>query len=321
MRRPAYVLGLCSAVVLAVMTAAAPAQQRVWRFAVWNEVRDPTAPATASGIDEPFVARLVADALTQRVEAVFVTGNFLHQQRDGSDRSPEQQYAAWNRLPAPLTGAHVAVYTLRGSHETYQDASGKAYREHIGRLHPQNGPSGERGLTYRVDWRNALFLALDTEVQPHRVNQPWLDDQLAGVTQQHVFVFAGEPAFRAQGYTSLGIDPVARDAFWDALGEAGVNVFFCGGGRFFNRGEADDRMGRTVQQVIAGRSTNVPDDWNDAYPEAERIRRVDHEAARPGYVLATVMGQVVEFTFRSPLENGEWSSTHTFRVETKTPGH
>jgi len=75
--------------------------------------------------------------------------------------------------------------------------------------------------TFAVAHENALFIGLDNYVTPHRVNQAWLDQQLAANPRPHVFAFGHEPAFAVRHSDCLDDYPAARDAFLASLTDAG----------------------------------------------------------------------------------------------------
>ena len=110
----------------------------------------------------------------------------------------QNQLRAWQSTMAPLFDAGVGVYPVRGNHEADVPGSTTAWSAAFtGRYAlPANGPTGETGLTYSFTAKNALFVGLDEYVNLHRVNQAWLDAQLAANTSPHVFVFGHERAAR-----------------------------------------------------------------------------------------------------------------------------
>ena len=67
---------------------------------------------------------------------------------------------------------------------------------------PGNGPEYEKGLTYSVRHKGALFLALDEYYQKKDlvlrgyINQPWLSRQLETQAAPFIFAFCHTPAYQ-----------------------------------------------------------------------------------------------------------------------------
>ena len=102
----------------------------------------------------------------------------------------------WTNTMAPVYQAGIGVYPIRGNHDanTNYDPGSTNWMTVYNYL-PTNGPPGEVGFTYSVSNMNAVFIGLDENVNSNRVNQEWLNAQLASSTGQHVFVFGHMPAF------------------------------------------------------------------------------------------------------------------------------
>ncbi len=127
------------------------------------------------------------------------------------------------------------VYTVRGNHEdgnsdyppkppysTRPDKALKAsYIEAFKQYIPDNGPNEEKYLTYSFTHRNAFFVGLDEYVNPHRVNQTWLDEQLEQDHSPFVFVFGHEPAYAINHPDCLAYYSTQRRDFWNSIGKAG----------------------------------------------------------------------------------------------------
>jgi hypothetical protein len=154
---------------------------------------------------------------------------------------------------------------------------------------PANGPDGEKGLTYSFGYNNAFFIGLDEFVNPIKVNQAWLDNELMSNKRAHVFVYGHDPAFRVTHTDSLASYPHARDAFWDSLGNAGVKIYFCGHDHFYNRAHVKDRAGNIIYQVLPGSGGAPFTKWQPRpYAEGPKVVNDYHDEVRYGYVLGTI---------------------------------
>jgi hypothetical protein len=257
-----------------------------WRFVVVGDLH--LTPANTTVADQ-----LVAAMRREDPELVLITGDLV--QGGGlSEELIQAQLDAFLAVFAPLTGDGIPVYPVRGNREHGMTDGERLWHAAFTGALPRNGPDGERGLTYAVSHRNALFLALDVYVTRHRVNQPWVDLQLAANRRPHVFAFAHEPAFRTLHNDCLDDHPDERNAFWRSLSDAGARMYFCGHDHFFNVARVDDDDGapdNELFQVIVGTGGAYLADGfsysgdNAPYPPVEVL----HEAAY-GYLLVEISG-------------------------------
>jgi len=189
-----------------------------WRFAVLGDTHLPAADLLGE-----MAAAMAADG----VQLVLVPGDLV-QAGSGVGRSVLQtQLGTWQSAVAPLSAAGIGVYPLRGNHEAdVVDGIGAWNSVFSGSAAlPANGPPGETNLSYSFVHRNALLVGLDNYASLHRVNQPWLDQQLAARgSRPHIFVFGHEPAFKVFHGDGLDDSPAERDAFWASLAGAGARA-------------------------------------------------------------------------------------------------
>jgi hypothetical protein len=274
--------------VPAVPGASAPST--AWRFAIVGDTH-----VTAASYAVP--AEIASAILKDFVDLVLVPGDLVEGGKGITGTQMGNQLRAWQAAMAPLGDAGIGVYPVRGNHEADVPGGTSAWNAAFtGRFAvPANGPSGEIGLTYSFATRNALFVGLDEYVSLHRVNQGWLDAQLAAnATRPHVFVFGHEPAFKAFHSDCLGSYPAERNAFWASLAAAGARVTFAGHDHFFDAlriddgdGDADDDLLQLVVGSGGGSlfTSHAYDGQNAPYAPVA----LHHEAGH-GYLLVEVSG-------------------------------
>jgi hypothetical protein len=166
---------------------------------------------------------------------------------------------------------------------------------------------------------NALFLGLDEYVTPHRVNQVWVDAQLAENTNPHVFAFGHEPAFKVSHSDCLDDYPADRDAFWESLEWAGGRTYFCGHDHFYDHARVDDDgdPDNDVHQYVVGTAGAPLYSWSGNYDGNNSYYTVEnvYQARAYGYVLGEIEGLDVTLTWMQrvaantfqPME--QWSYT------------
>ena len=260
-----------------------------WSFAV---VGDTHVTADSQAIPTEIVTAIGADA----PQLVLVAGDLVEGGTGATRSELESQLQSWRQVMAPLTEAGIPVYGVRGNHEADANGSLAGWDQVFSgaAAFPGNGPAGETGATYTFSHANALFIGLDEYVDPHRVNQSWLDQQLAANTRPHVFVFGHEPAFKAFHTTNLGLYPDARNTFWSSLAAAGARTYLCGHDHFFDLTRIDDGDGNTgndLYQAIVGTGGGAPMD-NYAYNGDNGPYTPVNlaHAEQYGYLLVTISG-------------------------------
>ena len=153
--------GIIPSVLVIFFTAgcASPAPAP-WKFAVFCDGRSDRAddPGAKDGVRWASIKAMAAHAASQHVEPVVFPGD----PSNGATNfgTLEHQWTAWRKDMAPLYDAGIPVYPVRGNHETHQSDSMETWRKIFSEL-PQNGPQGQEGLTYKVETRNACFIAID----------------------------------------------------------------------------------------------------------------------------------------------------------------
>lgn len=266
---------------------------------------------------------------------------------DGALQRMQAELETWRATMEPLYAAGIPVYPVRGNHETTQrdpDHAGQAdHRPVWPRTKetwdavfsgpyalPQNGPESEKNVTFSITHKNVFILGLDlytcatpgTITNPdgsipygalHQVDQAWVDQQLAGTQQPHVFSFAHEPAFKVDhldcmhGDSSFGVDlSRERDIFWNSLRKSGSRVFFGGHDHGFAHARIDDGDGNPdndIHQVIvgtAGAGKNVQGVY-DGYNGVFKPVPVS-EGHVYGFVMVDINGPEAKLTFHKMVD-------------------
>lgn len=297
------------------------AQAERWRFIITCDTRG----GLTTGINDPIVAEMVREIVRSNVDFVLFAGDLVY----GAGVPParfEQQLWNWTAAMKPVRDAGIPLYVCRGNHEQgdtwYTDPNlppdpcdnyALRWLKVFGsdqypqwRL-PDNGPAGEKYMTYAVVHKNALIVALDHYAGTwhhavHRVNQAWLDAQLEGNTKPHVFVCGHEPAFRTYHPDCLDSHPEERDAFWRSLQAAGARLYTCGHDHYYDHAWVDDGDGdpnNDVHQLIVATAGAPLYSWNPPYRGSNgpfEVSQLYHEE-RWGYVLVEVEGLAVTTTW------------------------
>ena len=247
---------------LALISFSGLAEAAPWSFAVLGDQRDANG---AVGINTPVVQAMANDIAQNRgVSLVLCGGDQIH--------GHHGYYRGVPAAPCTKTGCTAMApilnisYPVRGNHETYGEISTPYYPYYwdicIAQvLHlPQNGPAEEKGMTYSFTNANAFFIGMDQFMPDYenRLDQNWLDEQLAANILPHVFVYGHLPAVAVtEDLSSMAYYPLNRDAFWESLGDGGCQVYLCGHSHLYNRATITitDIYGKTtppITQLLVG---------------------------------------------------------------------
>ncbi|MBN2125618.1 MAG: metallophosphoesterase [Deltaproteobacteria bacterium] len=321
-----------------------PAPVETWKFAVLCDTRgDDGGGPGKTCLNDEVVGAIARDIRREGCELVIMPGDLVNGfWANGGDRPPgigrgstpyKRQFANWKKAMAPCYEAGIRVYAIRGNHEYGWAAESpfkppydlvaapgleEAFIEAFGDDNPDNGPPGEKELTYCVDNRNARFLGLDEYAAPHRVNQDWLEENLSGCRLPHIFVFGHEPAFRAKHPDCLASYPEARDLFWSSLGRAGARVYFCGHDHFYARSLIGDEAGREIFQIINGAGGAPLRKWDGNYRDP-RVKPGFFATGVYGYNLVLVRGHEVTIQFKRWDGNNAWTVIDSFSYDVFSP--
>ena len=218
--------------------------------------------------------------------------------------SLEAELLIWRDVMQPVYDANIAVYPVRGNHDIGTGDQISAWNNVFSGdyLLPQNGPAGELNLTYSVNHKNVLVLALDEYVTSHRVNQTWVNQQFADNTQPHIIAFGHEPAFQVNSTNCLDDQPTNRNTFWQSLIDAGCRIYACGHDHFYDHALVDNNDADStndVHQYIVGTAGAPLHSWSPPYTGDNGIYTPIqyHHSMKYGYILVDVTDQEMTMTW------------------------
>jgi hypothetical protein len=300
-----------------------------WTFAVFCDTRgDNNDTSGKSGINDALVDALAAAIVNDSCDLVLVPGDMINGWWANGSTSYAVQFTNWKSAMEPVYSARIHVYTVRGNHEdgsahyppeppyspTPDPSLKAAYLDAFGADNPVNGPVGEENLTYAFTHKNAFFVGLDEYINPHRVNQVWLERQLENNSQSHVFVFGHAPAFEINHPDCLAYYSTERDAFWNSIGSAGGEVYFCGHDHLYNRAHVLDNSSNEIHQIVVGSCGAPFKSWSPPYAGGSRVVGAYHNDTDYGYVLATVESETVRIEWKAwdGVGNPTWTTRDSF---------
>ncbi len=332
--------------LLAVVPSIESQAQTTWKFIFTSDSRGYT-----GGINLTILKELVSEIRNHNVDFVLFAGDLVYGV-GGTPSEFETQLNAWVQTMRPIYDNNTPIYVCRGNHELldvwHSDPNNPpdpnnnfAIRwlkvfgsdSYADQKLPGNGPPLEKYMTYSVTHKNALIVALDAYAGTahkldHKINQSWLDSQLAANTKPHIFVAAHEPAFRTYHPDCLDDFPANRDALWLSITNAGARTYFCGHDHFYDHARVDNGDGNAnndIHQYIIGTAGARLYHWSPPYSGNNSIYTITqlHHAERHGYVLAEVNDLDVTLTWmqRSSNDldaNGVYVANETFSY-TVTP--
>jgi hypothetical protein len=294
--------------------------QTPWKFIVVSDSRGST-----NGINMTILKELVTEIKTHGVDFVLFPGDLVY----GVGHTPsefETQLKAWVQTMKPVYDSNIPIYVGRGNHElgdvwhsdpntTPNPNDNFAIRwlkvfgsdSYPDQKLPPNGPPAEKYMTYSVTHKNAFIALLDgyagiAHKLDHKVNQKWLDAQLAANTKPHIFIVSHEPAFRTYHDDCLDNFPANRDTFWVSLKNAGARIYLSGHDHFYDRACVDDGDGdpnNDIYQYTIGTAGATPYHWSPPYSGNNSNFTIEqqHHAERYGYVLVEVNDLNVTLTW------------------------
>jgi len=222
--------------------------QSKWRFAVIGD--------THIGSSDT-VSEMIPYMLSDSLDFIVVVGDLTEGGLGTSAIELLSELEHWKTIYSPIYNAGIPVYGIRGNHENDANNNINIWNNAFSGNYefPQNGPTGETNLTYSFTHKNAKMILLDDYKNIHKVNQPWLDQELNSNTSRHLFVFGHEAAFKVFHADCLDDSVSARNTFWNSMKSADVKVYFCGHDHFLDAAlvnDGDGNMQNDIYQYVVG---------------------------------------------------------------------
>ena len=281
--------------------------QDSWRFIAVGDSRGPD-----NGINQQILTEIAAEIVNQNAEFVVFPGDLVEGYTDQT--TLQQQLMNWRNTMQPVYDAGIGVYAVRGNHDLGSPEGVTAWNNVFSGAYamPSNGPSGEANLTFSATYGNVLVMGFDQYVTPHRVNQDWLDAQLAASNATHVFSFGHEPAFQAQHTDCMDDYPADRNEFWASLADAGSRVYFTGHDHFYDHAgiwDADGNPNNNIHQYIVGTAGAPLRVWSPPYTGSNSPYNINqiHHATQYGYVIVEINGPTATLTWMERTAPGVYS--------------
>ncbi len=290
----AYRKPLLFALLFWLFFTSAVVAQSPWSFLVICDSRS-TGTDDNNGVNTPILAEIANEIVAHNVDFVLFPGDLVNGAVDQTVM--QSQFTTWRDTMQIVYDANIGVYSVRGNHDMGNPSATTAWKNVFTGDYalPNNGPTGEIGLTYSLSHKNAFIVGLDEYItgQYHRVNQTWLNAQLAANTKPHIFVFGHAPAFKADHSGCLDDYPTQRNAFWASLKNAGCRTYFCGHDHFYDHAVVDDGDGdssNNIHQYIIGTAGAPLRPWSPPYNGENSGMTVEqiHHAEQFGYILVKV---------------------------------
>jgi len=288
---------------LAAVSLAGCAEPR-WKFIVTGDSR-----GGDNGVNTTILGELATEIIKSQVDFVLISGDLVTGYVD--QEVLESQLNTWRDTMQAVYDAGIGVYAVRGNHDVGEPPGVAAWNNVLGYL-PDNGPAGEKNLTYSVTHKNALIISLDQYIKLRRMNQAWLEAQLAANTQPHIFIFGHEPAFKARHEHCLDDHVAERDAFWVSIEKAGGRTYFCGHDHLYNHGRVDDDgdPSNDIHQYIIGTAGAPLRGWAGDYDGDNSDYTVEniYYAKEYGYCLVKIVGLDVKLTWMERVGAGKYKA-------------
>jgi hypothetical protein len=279
-----------------------------WKFIIVGDSRSNSAD-DGNGVNIPILTEIVDEIVSHNVDFVLFSGDLV---LGGVDQALlETELLTWRGVMQPVYDANIALYPVRGNHDVGNPAGTTAWNNVFSGDYalPANGPPNEVNLTYSVTHKNAFILALDHYVTQSRVNQTWVDAQLAANTQPHIIAFAHEPAFKVDHDDCMDDYPTERDTFWQSLQDTGARIYACGHDHFYDHALIDNNDAdptNDIHQYVAGTAGAPLRSWSPPYDgvNSSMFPTQWHHSEKYGYVLIDVTDEQMTFTWYERLDAG-----------------
>jgi len=304
---------------LAIVSLAGSAAEPSWQFIVTGDSRSKN-----DVVNTVIMGELAAEAVKKKVDFVLFSGDLVQGHVD--QPTMDSQLKKWRDTMQPVYDAGIGVYAVRGNHDVdcpQKDTSwNNVFKDKYSM--PDNGPAGEKNVTYSFKHKNAFVVGVDEYVQPgHVTSQLWLDAQFAANTEPHVFVFGHIPAFKAKHENCLDNYPAERDKFWASIKKAGGQTYFCGHDHFYNHARIDDDgdPNNDIHQFIAATAGAPLYDWLGKYDGENSGYTVKglYHSKEYGYCIVKVDGLNATVTWMERVGAGKYIAKDVWSYTASVP--
>jgi 3',5'-cyclic AMP phosphodiesterase CpdA len=289
-----------------------------WSFIVTGDSRD-----GENGVNTLILSELAAQIVKAKPDFVLISGDLVSGYNDQA--ALQSQLQTWRNTMKPVYDAGIGVYPVRGNHDVGRPPGVQAWNNvFTGKFAlPDNGPDDEKNLTYSFTHKNALIVGLDQYVELRRVDQDWLDSQLAANTKPHLFFFGHEPAFKARHDACLDDYPADRDMFWASIEKAGARTYFCGHDHFYDHARVDDDGDpeNDIHQYIVGTAGAPLRDSDGNYDGVNNTYTVEniYYAEEFGYCLVEIDDRDVTITWFERTAPAQYQPKEAWSYTAATP--
>lgn len=281
----------------------------------WN-TGHPREGLDENGVNVGGMKRLIAAIVADKPDAMLLNGDLVGGGK--TDEEESSQFDTFFKAMKPAYDAGIKVLTVRGNHEMHCPGANAVWRKAMSGpyANPDNGPDGEKDLTYTYTLKNCMFIALDEFAgEDPVINQKWLDGVLSGQHAPHVFAFAHKMAFFSGNHVDgMPTVPEPRDAFIKSLIAAGSKMVFFGHDHLYDDLIAKSDDGKEIRQIVCGtagapfvkgKTLNTKDGiWS--------LQRVAHVEQKLGYCVIDVDGNHVKFTYKAESAPGVFEAADSF---------
>ncbi len=290
------------------------AERGKWHFIVVGDSRGKDV-----GVNTEILTEIVAQIVSNDPEFVMFPGDLVTGNRNDNEIH-RAQLTNWREIMQPVYDANIKVYPVRGNHDRGSREAGLGiWNDTFSGPYalPDNGPAGEKNLTYSVKHKNALVLALDNySTRGQKINQAWVDEQFANSSLPHVFAMSHEPAFSAKHKDCLDDNLQQRNAFLDSITQEGGRTYFCGHDHFYDHISADHDgdPSNDIHQFIVGTAGAPIYPHDGKYTgdnEPYELTRVA-AAAKYGYMVVSVDGADVTMVWFERIAANDYQPRSTW---------
>ena len=313
-----FVRLLAASSILFAIAAITPADS--WKFIVTGDGRSGKArPEDHNGVNTVIMAEMANAMVTEKPKFVLFSGDLIAGPK--TDAEMESQLETWLGVMKPVYDAGIKVYNIRGNHEMHVPHPEDVWRKmFVGPYAmPSDGPKGEEGMSFTVNYKNVLIVGLDEfQTSQVHVNQAWLDDVLKTKKAQHIFVYSHKMAFRSGNHDDgLETDPSSRDTLIKSLIAAGSRTAFFGHDHLYDHLAVTgpgELANKTFHQFVIGTAGaplvhGTDDPGNNSIWKVQKIKHIEDKY---GYAVVEIDGPKVTITFKARVSPGVYEPADIF---------